>query len=371
MEQILSGLQWNSLLLYLDDVIVFSQDFDTHIARLETVFKRFRSANLKLKPSKCELLQTKVKYFGHMVSQDGVSTDPDKVKAVMDWEKPQNQTEVRTFLGFVGYYRKFCPDYATVAKPLNRLTSKGTVFEWGSEQEIAFQTLKAYITQSPVLAYPDFTKDFILDTDASLDGAGAVLSQIHDGEEKVIAYWSKTFSPAERNYCVTRRELLAVILAVKHFRPYLYGRKFLCRTDHASLQWLYRRKDPSHQVARWLEILSEFSFDLQHRAGIKHGNADGLSRKCLECKQCTRISDRDGGPDWNEMEIADQITLEDGLVLVGRGMERTATIKTTPQSMILEGGDKPDYYDWIRPNIAQGIDSHNTWLRKPTISQKT
>lgn len=125
MEQVLKGLQWKNLLLYLDDIIVFSTDFDTHLERLETVLQRFRTANLKLKPSKCELLQKEVKFLGYVVSSHGVSTDQDKVRAVREWETPRCQAEVRTFLGFVGYYRKFCPDFATAAKPLNRLTAKG------------------------------------------------------------------------------------------------------------------------------------------------------------------------------------------------------------------------------------------------------
>ena len=171
-----------------------------------------------------------------MVSPDGIATDPEKIKAVTEWPASSSQKEVRTFLGFVGYYRRFCPDYATVAKPLTRLTAKDTPFCWEEDQRRSFKELKQFLTQAPVLAYPDPKQPFILDTDASADGAGAVLSQLQDGQENVIAYYSKTFSPAERNYCVTRRELLATILAIKHYHPYLYGKKFRVRTDHTSLQ---------------------------------------------------------------------------------------------------------------------------------------
>ena len=129
------------------------------------------------------------------------------------------------------------------------------------------------------------------------------MSQEQEGRERVIAYYSKTFSPPERNYCVTRRELLATVKAIKHFRPYLYGRKFRLRTDHASLRWLCRRKEPSNQVARRLEILAEFSYILEHRAGLKHGNADGLSRQsCEDCRQCELIERRDGGPTRQELD---------------------------------------------------------------------
>jgi hypothetical protein len=250
MEKVLHGLQWKTLLLYLDDVIVFSPDFQSHLERLQVVFDRFRMAKLKLKPSKCALLQQEVKYLGHVVSNRGVSTDPDKITAVKNWKEPTCQSELRTFLGFTGYYRRFCPDYASIAKPLYRLTTKGTPFVWGEEEKGVFDKLRQFLVEAPVLAYPDNKLTFILDTDASLDGVGAVLSQVQDGLERPIAYYSKTLSPAEKNYCVTRRELLAVVMAVKYFRPYLYGKEFMLRTDHASLQWLYQRREPSHQVAR-------------------------------------------------------------------------------------------------------------------------
>ena len=301
MERVLKGLQWRTLLLYLDDIIVFSKDFDSHLTRLEEVFQRFRAARLKLKPGRCQLFQREVNYLGHVVSQEGVATDPEKVEAVRNWPQPKCIQEVRSFLGFVGYYRRFCPDFATTARPLNVLTSKDTPFRWEQEEEDAFRQLKTQMMEAPVLTYPDPSRPYILDTDASNEAAGGVLSQEVDGVERVVAYYSKTFSPPQRNYCVTRRELLAVILAVTHFRPYLYGRKFTLRTDHASLIWLYKRTEPSHQIARWLELLAEFEFTMEHRAGSKHANADGLSR-CQDCSQCSRIESRDGGPTRAELE---------------------------------------------------------------------
>ena len=300
MEKVLKGLQWRTLLLYLDDVIIFSKDFESHLERLAEVCQRFRSAQLKLRPEKCHLFQREVHYLGHVVSRHGVATDPAKIAAVRDWKTPQCTQEVKSFLGFVGYYRRFCPDFATIARPLNILSSKEVKFQWGPAEETAFQQLRALLIEAPVLTYPDPSRQYILDTDASNEAAGAVLSQIVEGEERVVAYYSKTFSPPQRNYCVTRRELLAVVMATNHFRPYLYGQEFRLRTDHASLLWLYKRTEPSHQVARWLESLAEFRFQLEHRAGAKHGNADGLSR-CADCPQCTRIEDRDGGPTREEL----------------------------------------------------------------------
>jgi len=184
-----------------------------------------------------------------------------------------------------------------VAQPLNRLTAKGVRWQWTQEEQQAFDHLKQRLMEAPILAYPDLAKEYILDTDASDHSVGAVLSQVQGGSKVVVAYYSKTLAAAEKNYCTTRKELLAVVKAVKHFWPYLYGRTFRLRTDHASLIWLCKRVEPSSQVARWLEILAEISHRIKPRAGRKHGNANGMSRRTLEdCRQCLHIEKRDGGP---------------------------------------------------------------------------
>ena len=313
MERVLRGLHWKTLLLYLDDVIVIGDTFGNQLAHLEEVLTRFRAAGLKLKPSKCHLFQTQVNYLGHVVSKDGVATDPAKVTAVADWPVPRNLTELRAFLGTVGYYRRYVEGFASRARPLTKLTAKDIKFHWTVECQNAFDSLKQSLISAPVLGYPDPALQYILDTDASLEGVGAVLSQMQAGTERVVSYYSRVLASAERNYCVTRRELLAVVKAVAHFRPYLYGREFRIRTDHASLLWLCRRTTPSTQVARWLETLNEFNFSIEHRPGIKHGNADGLSRRpCQDCKQCGRVMRLDGGPsmDQIEKELSDRAEVE-------------------------------------------------------------
>ena len=197
----------------------------------------------------------------------------------------------------VGYYRQYISEFATIAHLLHRLTAKKEPWRWTEREQIAFNALKDSISTAPILGYLDPRRQYILDIGASGCGVGAVLSQVQEGCERVIAYYSKTLTSSERNYCVTQRELLAVVKAVKHFRPYLYGQEFLLRTDHASLRWLCRRRKPSNQVARWLEILTEFRYVLEHRSGIHDGNADELSRQtCEDCRQCTSIEQRDGGP---------------------------------------------------------------------------
>ena len=238
MEKVLHGLHWKTLLLYLDDIIVIAPDFQTHIERLGEVFHRLKEAGLKLKPSKCELFKQEVRYLGHVVSAHGVSTDPEKVKAVREWPVPETVKEVQSFLGMAGYYRQYMPDFSTVAKPLSHLSNKDVTWCWGPECQEAFEEIKRRLTQAPILGYPDPRLTYILDTDASATGVGAVLSQAQKGKERVISYYSKTLDAAQRNYCVTRRELLAVIKAITFFRPYLYGREFVLRTDHTSLMWL-------------------------------------------------------------------------------------------------------------------------------------
>ena len=209
-----------------------------------------------------------------------------------EWERPRRLKDVRAFLGMTGYHRRFVKNFGKIAKPLHEMTQKGADLDWTEEREEAFTTLKQAMIQSPILGYPSQEADdqFILDTDASNCHIGAVLSQRQKGVKVVLAYGSKVLSKSERNYCVTRRELLAVVYFTTHYRCYLAGRQFLIRTDHGALRWLFNIKEPMGQVARWLERLSEFNFEIQHRAGTQHGNSDGLSRRpcpdeCVTCKR--------------------------------------------------------------------------------------
>ena len=289
METVLAGLQWKIALIYLDDVIVFGSSVEEVVDRLQVIFTRLREAKLKLKPQKCHLFQREVLYLGHIVSERGVSTDPAKVEVVATWPTPTNVTEVRSFLGLASYYRRFIYKFSDVARPLTALTKKENPFIWTDKCETAFQTLKEKLTTAPILAYPRMGVGFILDTDASQFAIGAVLAQKNEGKEEVTAYGSKTLSPAEQNYCVTRRELLAVVYFLKYFRPYLYGQDVTVRTDHGALTWLLKFKNPEGQLARWLEVISQYKLTIIHRAGRAHSNADGLSRR--PCSQCGRLQD--------------------------------------------------------------------------------
>jgi len=184
-------------------------------------------------------------------------------------------------------------------------------WQWTPVKQRTFDCLKGRLLEAPILAYPDPALEYILDTDASDQNVGAVLSQVQEGREVVVAYYSKSLSPTERNYCTIRKELLAVIKSLKHFRPYLYGRRFRLLKDHASLIWLCKRADPSSQIGRWLEILAEFSYRIEHRPSRKHGNADRLGRRPHEgCKQCLNIERKDRGPPRSELEALDHPGIE-------------------------------------------------------------
>ncbi len=265
MDLVLAGLKMSQCLVYIDDVIVVGRTFDEHLCNLREVFGRVRGAGLKLKPSKCAFLQERVYYLGHEVSRKGVATDPTKIHQVAHWPVPQSVKDVQKFLGLATYYHRFVRNFASIAKPLHRLTEKTATFEWTVECQEAFAELRHRLCTAPVLAFPDFTKPFILDTDASNKGIGAVLSQLDDqNQEHVIAFASRMLSKSERRSCVTRCELLAVVVFTQQFRPYLLGREFTLRTDHGSLSWLQAFKEPEGQLARWLEKLQEFHFRIVH-----------------------------------------------------------------------------------------------------------
>jgi len=195
-------------------------------------------------------MQTEIAFLVHVISKDGVSTDPAKIEAVNECPIPTCLTEVRSFLGFASYYRRFVDSFAQKAIALYRLAEKGRQFKWTEYCNIALQSLKDALISAPVLALPRDEGMYMLDTDASNFSIGAVLSHMQDGEERVIAYASKALSRSERNYCVTRREMLGVVYYMRAFHQFLLGRKFLIRTDHAALQWIQKTPEPIGQQAR-------------------------------------------------------------------------------------------------------------------------
>ena len=285
MEKVLGNLLLTSSAplcrVFFDDVNVASIGAGDHFNMLSKVFGRLRQAKLKLKLKKCHFLHPEVDFLGYRVSAAGISTCPKKVDKVRNWPTPKNATEVKSFLGLASYYCKFIKNFSKVAAPLHGLTAKNFKFEWTKSCPAAFRILKERLTSAPILAFPDFSSDasaFTLDTDASNCGMGAVLSQNQNGELRVIAYASKVFNKSQRNYHAYDRELLACVTFIEQFRHYLVAKKFQLRTDHEALKSLFSSLDPRGRRARWIEKLSDYDFEIVHRPGLKHGNADALSR---------------------------------------------------------------------------------------------
>ena len=270
--------------------IIFSRTYEEHLDRLQQVLERLRLHGLKLSPEKCTFFQKKVKFLGFIVSANGIETDKDKIQKVDDWPHPTSPEDVRRFLGFCGYYRKFVKGFASIAKPLNALLphtkKKGKTkkdetvpWNWTSEHETAFQTLKTALVNPPVLGYPDLDIPFEVHTDASSRGLGEVLYQKQECTLRVIAYASRGLSGSERNYPAHKLEYLALKWAVTNkFTDYLYGRKFTVVTDNNPLTYVLTTAKLDATGHRWLAALSAYDFNIIYRPGIHNGDADALSR---------------------------------------------------------------------------------------------
>ena len=278
MNTVLSGLQGLQCFVYLDDIVIHASSIQEHEVKLRNVFDRLRSNNLKLQPDKCEFLRKEVVYLGHTISDAGVRPNPDKIQGIITFPPPKNVKGIKSFLGLVGYYRKFIKDFAKIAKPLTRLLKKNQDFKWSNKEQEAFEKFKEILTNQPLLQYPDFDREFILTTDASNYAIGAVLSQGEIGNDLPVAYASRTLNESELNYSTIEKELLAIVWSVKHFRPYLFGRKFTIITDHKPLTWLFSCKDPSSKLVRWRIKLEEYDYKIIYKKGSLNLNADALSR---------------------------------------------------------------------------------------------
>ena len=286
MESCLGDLHLNWCIIYLDDIIVYSETPEEHLQRLEAVFQKISKAGLKLKPSKCEFFRPEITYLGHVVSSRGIATDPKKIRAIQQWPRPTTVTEVRRFTGLTNYYRKFVHGYARVARPLHNLVSgknakkKRSVVEWTEDCEQSFDQLKRLCSDTPVLAYPDYKQKFKLYTDASESGLGAVLAQIkEDGLERPVAYASRTLSKSERNYDAHKLEFLALKWAITdHFHEYLYGGTFDVYTDNNPLTYILTSAKLDATGQRWVASLGPYNFSLHYNPGRQNTVADSLSR---------------------------------------------------------------------------------------------
>ncbi|GJR15774.1 reverse transcriptase domain-containing protein [Tanacetum coccineum] len=261
--------------VFIDDILIYSRDEKEHEEHLKTNLELLKKEELYAKFSKCEFWINTVKFLGHVIDSSGIHVDPAKIEAVKNWASPTTPSEIRQFLGLAGYYRRFIEGFSKIAKPMTELTQKNQKFDWGEEQEEAFQLLKQKLCAAPILALPEGSDDFVVYCDASIKGLGAVLMQ----RMKVIAYASRQLKIHEKNYTTHDLELGAVVFALKIWRHYLYGTKCVVFTDHKSLQHILDQKDLNMRQRRWIELLSDYDCEIRYHPGKANVVADALSRK--------------------------------------------------------------------------------------------
>jgi hypothetical protein len=338
MNTALSGLTGTRCFLFLDDIIIYANSLVEHDKKLRDVLRRLRKYNLKLQPDKCEFLRKEVSFLGHKISERGVEPDTRKVEAIENFPRPTTVKRLKSFLGLIGYYRRFVPHFSTIAAPLHKLLKKIAKFEWSEEQENAFCRLKQKLMSKPILQYPNFAEEFILTTDASNFGAGAVLSQGEIGKDLPIAYASRSFSKSEQSYSVVEKELAAVVWGVKYYRPFLLGRKFKIISDHKPLKWIMNVKDPGSRLLRWRIRLEEYDYEIVYKPGKQNANADALSRIGAFRKEGE-------GPEEIDAETKAKILRENHDSVFGghRGMSKTYKA--------IRG-----HYQW--PNMRQEIEEY-------------
>ena len=278
MDNVLRELIGTVCLVYMDDIIIFSASLQEHLVNLKKVFDALQKYNLQVQLDKSEFLRKEVAFLGHVVTSEGVKPNPDKIIAIKNWPLPKSETELRGFLGTIGYYRRFIRDFAKIVKPLTTQLRKGEKIRHCDDFVMAFNKCKTLLTSSHVLQYPDFSKPFVLTTDASNFAIGAVLSQGPIGKDRPVAFASRTLTKTEEKYSVIEKELLAIAWACKYFRPYLFGKKFTLFTDHKPLTYMFSLKDPNDKMIRWRLRLEEFDYEVKYRPGKQNVVADGLSR---------------------------------------------------------------------------------------------
>ncbi|KAK8625988.1 hypothetical protein V6N13_133643 [Hibiscus sabdariffa] len=282
------------VVVFIDDILVYSRTEEDHDRHLRLVLQTLLENQLYAKLSKCEFWIREVVFLGHVVSSEGIRVDPKKVEAIVNWKQPTSVTEIRSFLGLAGYYRRFVSGFSKVAAPLTKLLQKGVKYEWSDARQQAFEKLKEALINAPVLTQPVSGKEFVVYSDASYVGLGCVLMQ----EGRVVAYASRQLKVHEKNYPTHDLELAAVVFALKIWRHYLYGEKCIVYTDHKSLKYLMTQKELNLRQRRWLELLKDYDLSIEYHPGKANVVADALSRKVaveLRAMFANLSISRDGG----------------------------------------------------------------------------
>ena len=279
MQQLFHHLLDKSVVVFLDDILIYSKTEEEHKQHLLQVLDILRKNQLYAKLPKCQLFKRSVNFLGHVLDEHGLSMEKDKVKAIQEWPRPKNRKEILSFLGLAGYYRRFIKNFSQLALKMTELLKNDAEWKWTTEVEGSFQSLKQVVTSAPLLRSPDQSKPFVVTTDASGFAVGAELSQEFGGQLQPIAFMSKKLNSAERNYPVHEQELLAVIQAIREWKCYLDGQKFKIITDHKSLIYLQKQPHLSSRQTRWVEFLAQFDFDMEYKSGKLNTVADALSRR--------------------------------------------------------------------------------------------
>lgn len=264
--------------IYLDDIVISTSTFERHMEVLKKVIQRLQQAGLTLNKEKCCFCKPELKYLGYVVNEKGLLVDPEKVEAIINIPPPRSVKEVRRVVGLASWYRRFVPNFSTLTSPLTNLLKKNVRFNWDENCQRALDDIKNHLISAPVLTCPNFDLPFVIQTDASDYGLGAVLSQQHEDGEKVIAYLSRSLTKSERKFTTTEKECLAVLFAIEKLRPYIEGSKFTVVTDHYSLKWLFSIRDPVGRICRWAVRLQQYDFEIVHRKGKDNVVPDTLSR---------------------------------------------------------------------------------------------
>ena len=283
MHDVLKGLVDKTIVVYLDDIIIFSKgNKEEHQAKVEEVLQRLQEHSLVVNQAKCSFFQSSVDFLGFHVGRDGVKMEAAKVKGIMDLAPPTTKKQLRCFLGMIGFYRDFIDSFSVVSSPLSDLLQDKQIWEWNENRQAAFEKMKILLMSAPVLMLPDDTRPFIVNTDASSVGVGAVLQQIDtNGKLRPCAYFSKKLQPAETRYSTHEQEMLAIMLALKHWRHFLYRRPFTIRTDHRSLEHFLTQPQLNNRQRRWAEVLADYDFQIEYESGDTNTVADTLSRNPL------------------------------------------------------------------------------------------
>ena len=293
MTEVLRGLNWKHVLRYIDDVLVLSRTLDEHLEHLQD-----------LKPSKCSFATKSVKYLGHQITRSGILVDSDKINAVRNFPTPKSLHDLRSFLELCNYYRRFVKNYSKISAPLNKLKNlqKDEKFKWTEVSERAFINLKMAMTTRPVLSYPNMQRSFILSTDASGEAISYILGHKDDaGREHAIAYGGRALRSNEKKWSISERECLAAVEGVRQYRHFLEHQHFTVVTDHAALKWLKDIRHSSGRLSRWSMLLQGFNYEIVHKPGKSHSNADTLSRTTYRDPSKTETDD-----EWDAGLLFDQ-----------------------------------------------------------------